>query len=99
MATHEHTPTLNHKRELIGAFLEVIETTSPALAVVFSKYLLPEDSERSQALQATLQIETFSELLTLWTEGIAQQQLIQALPYFLEILKHHLTENTFLSMA
>lgn len=93
MTVQELTPVINHKAELILAFLDVINTTSPALAVVLGRYLLPEDSERSRRLQANLQLETFAELLTLWTQGIATEQLTQVLPYFLEILKHHLTEK------
>lgn len=92
MSTQELSPIID-KTELIKAFLRVIETTSPALSVVFSKYLFPHDSERSLKLQATLQIETFTELLTLWAEGLTPAQQAISLPYFLGILEHHLTEK------
>ncbi len=78
---------------MIHAYLGVVNETCPALAVVFYKQLLPEDSESSKKLQATLQIETFSELLDLWTSGMSPEEQTKAMPYFLEILEHHLTEK------
>lgn len=93
MAIQELTPDLHHKSEIIHSFVKVIRKTSPALAAVIGKYLLPVDSERSQQNQAKFQIETFAELLELWTAGIAPELLIQVLPYYLGILEHHLTEK------
>lgn len=93
MAKTENSSNTDHKTDIIRALIGVMRETSPALAAIMAKYLLPVDSERSQKNQAKFQIETFAELLELWIAGISPDLLIQVLAYYLGILEHHLTEK------